>query len=147
MNHHCFLPPYLVLGQAWQQGGCSGVSLHVYLHIVLAGETLSAKTTLIRFLSSVDLHVLSQLAGLWEASTTMFTLEIVHPCVSSFMDYQVISPSETLITVGALVRSFSCVASNMNLQLATCKTLLSTEVTFEYLALAMHHLPMVLQTS
>ena len=76
----------------------------MYLHIVLTGETLSAKTTLIRFLSSVDLPVLSQLAGGWESSAIMSTLEIVHPCVSSFMDCQVISLSETLITVGVLVR-------------------------------------------
>ena len=123
------------------------MSLHVYLHIVLAGKTLAAKTTLVWFLSGVDLHVLSQFTGLREASTTMFTLEIVHPSVSSFMDYQVISPSKTLITVSSFVWSFSCMASNMNLQLATGKTLLSTEVTLEYLACPMHYLPMILQTS
>ena len=120
------------------------MSLHVDLNIVLAGETLPAKTTLVWFLSGVDLHVLSQFTGLREASTTMFTLEIVHPSVPSFVDYQVISPPETLITVGALVWSFSCMASDMNLQLATGKTLLSTEVTLKYLARPMHHLPMIL---
>ena len=55
------------------------MSLHVYLHIVLADEALATQTTLVQVLSSVDLRVLPQPAGLREASTTMFTLDIVLP--------------------------------------------------------------------
>ena len=119
------------------------MSLHVYLHIVLAGETLATQTTLVRVLSSVDLCVLPQHTGLREASTTMFTLEIVLPRVPAVRDYQLVSPYDTLITMGALVGSSSCVVSDVSLQLAAGKTLLSTDVTLDCLAGTLHHLPVV----
>ena len=74
----------------------------------------------------------------------MFTLEIVLPRVPAVRDYQLVSPYDTLITMGALVGSSSCVVSDVNLQLAAGKTLLSTDVTLDCLAGTLHHLPVVL---
>ena len=123
------------------------MSLHVDLDIILSSKAFATQAAFIWFLTRVDFHVLPQFTGLGKASVAAFTLVAVLPRMPSLVHHQMVSSSEAFVTVRAFEGSFSCVTSQMNLQLTARQAFLSTEVALEDLASAMHHLPVVLQTS
>ena len=83
------------------------MGFHVNLNIIFPGKVLPTQSTLIGLVSCVYLQVLPQFTRLRKSSAALVTLEIIHPCVSALVNYQVISSSEALVAVCTLVWTFS----------------------------------------